>query len=79
LGSLFLPGVLPTELLFGPEATGRFITCVDRNHRWFLAIPQRRRAWPGNRWHHAHTLPVWWTSEHADAVGIDWASMRGES
>jgi hypothetical protein len=73
------PEVLPTELLFGSEGTGGFITCVDRNHRWFITIPHRRKAHPGNPWHHAHTLPVWWTSQHANAVGIDWASMRGES
>lgn len=72
------PEVLPTELLFGPEAAGAFITCVDRHHRWFIAIPHRRKARPGNPWHHAHRLPVWWTYEHANSVGIDWASM-GES
>ncbi|BEL37427.1 hypothetical protein [Mycobacteroides abscessus] len=73
------PEVLPTELLFGPDAKGGFITCVDRHHRWFLAIPRRRKARLGNPWHHAHALPVWWTTEHADSIGIDWDSMRSGS
>lgn len=73
------PEVLPTELLFGPEAAGAFITCVDRHHRWFLTIPHRRKARPDNPWHHAHALPVWWTTEHANSVGIDWGSMRAGS
>ncbi|MDA4894518.1 hypothetical protein PFZ55_47425 [Streptomyces sp. MS2A] len=70
------PEVLPTELLFGPEGVGGFVTCVDRHHRWFLVIPHRRMARPENPWHHAHALPVWWTTEHADSMGIDWGSMR---
>jgi len=71
------PEVLPTELVFGSEAAGGFITCVDRRHRWFLLIPHRRRARPSNPWQHAHQLPVWWTTEHADSVGIDWGSLNG--
>jgi len=73
------PEVLPTGLLFGPDASGGFITCVDRQHRWFLLIPHRRRSRPDNPWHRAHALPIWWTSAHADSVGIDWGSMNGAS
>ncbi|MGV9798509.1 hypothetical protein ACWDTP_10670 [Mycobacterium sp. NPDC003449] len=73
------PEVLPSELLFGSEAAGGFITCVDRHHCWFLVIPHRRKVRLGNSWHHAHTLPVWWTTEHADSIGIDWGSMRAGS
>lgn len=65
--------------LISAVALLRSLSACERWAEQLLVIPRRRAVRHDRPWHHAHTLPVWWTDEHANSVGIDWGSLKGAS